>query len=422
MKVWIIEIGEPLPVIDGNFREFRCGLLSKALVAHGHEVVWWASTFNHLNKKHYFDGPRSITIKPGFQLRLLHGPGYSRNSSPKRFWYHRMIANTFAQEAIKFPDKPDVIFCCLPTLELSEKAVTFGQKFGVPVIIDIRDQWPDHYLTLVPNSVRNIFRLLLSSEFRRVKRTLRAASGISAISNTFLTWALSYAGREEQAWDGVFSMGYPADIPFSDHEIVEKQAQLISTYSIKPESLIVTFVGTFTPSYALQTVIEAARVLDQADDDSIQFIIIGDGDAGPKLRTQAQGLKNIVFTGWFDQLSIVTMLKLSSVGLAPYRDDASMSLPNKPFEYMARGLPILSSLPGELESLIRQEKIGVQYLANDVSTLIESIRWFSAHSDERQVMGLRARKLFEERFSVEVVYPKLITHLENIVAHAPKTL
>jgi glycosyltransferase involved in cell wall biosynthesis len=415
MRVWIIEIGEPLPVVDGSFRDFRVGMLAESLVDYGHEIVWWASTFNHLNKKHRFDSSCTIEPRSGLQIRLLHGPGYGRNASLQRFLHHRVVANAFASEASKAPSVPDVIFCCLPTLELPEKAVAFGQEVGIPVVVDVRDLWPDHYLTLVPKRVRGLLKLALLSEFRRVRRIMKGASGITAISNSFLTWALNYAERKKQPLDGVFPMGYPTSSSLPASKIKDKQEQLISAYKINSDHLIVTFVGTFCSSYALETVIEAARILDQAGQRDVQFILVGDGDNGRKLRSQAQGLCNVIFTGWFDQSSIFAILGISSVGLAPYHTNASMSLPNKPFEYMSGGLPLLSSLPGELETLIYGEKVGLQYQAEDVDSLVEKIRWFAARPDARRDMGTRARKLFDEQFSAEVIYPRLVQHLEKVV-------
>jgi glycosyltransferase involved in cell wall biosynthesis len=104
--------------------------------------------------------------------------------------------------------------------------------------------------------------------------------------------------------------------------------------------------------------------------------------------------------------------------LAPYQDDSVISLPNKPFEYMAAGLPLLSSLPGELEQLITEHQIGLHYRAGDVQSLVEKIIWFTEHPEERMAMGRRARRLFEERFRADVIYPKLVTHLEQVVAKA----
>ena len=416
MQVWIVEATEPLPVLDGAFRDLRCGMLSKALVAQGHEVIWWTSTFNHEKKKHRFDTARTINLQTGLQLRLLHGPGYDRNNSPLRLWHHRVVADSFARAAAVAPVKPDVVFCCLPTIELSEKAVAYGEEISVPVIVDVRDLWPDLYLTMFPPRLRSLARRVLAPEFRRVTRIFRAAAGITAVSRTFLDWALAHAKRSRQDTDGVFPLGYPTQI--TDSDAIDAQVTRLQTeYGIGCNTLVVTFAGTFGASYDLETVIQVARVLQSSDISSkIKLIVAGDGDNGVRLREMARGLQNVVFTGWLDQNSILALLRLSSVGLAAYTEEALQSLPNKPFEYMAAGLPLLSSLRGELAALIRDEEIGIQYPPGDVFALIEGIRWFLFHPDTRLAMGLRARRLFEERFSAEVVYPRLIQHLEKIAS------
>ena len=51
MKIWIITVGEPLPMDDGEVRAYRSGLLFSELVNAGHEVTWWTSSFDHSQKK-----------------------------------------------------------------------------------------------------------------------------------------------------------------------------------------------------------------------------------------------------------------------------------------------------------------------------------------------------------------------------------
>jgi glycosyltransferase involved in cell wall biosynthesis len=268
--------------------------------------------------------------------------------------------------------------------------------------------------------LRAVFKIVLASEFRRVHSILRKATGISAISNTYLSWALAYADREKTSLDGVFFIGYPLKSQLDDIVIKMRREQLIAQYNFSPEKLTLTFVGTFCSSYALETVIKAAHVLNQSIEQDVRFVLIGDGDKGTDLRAQASGLKNVVFTGWFDQASITAMLGLTSVGLAPYRDDASMSLPNKPFEYMAAGLPILSSLRGELEELLRDHQIGRQYHAGDALSLVEELRWFVSHPEERAEMGRQSRMLLEDRFSAETVYADLVQYLEHVARSSPR--
>jgi glycosyltransferase involved in cell wall biosynthesis len=419
MRVWVVEVGEPLPEIDGSFRDFRCGLLCKALAARGHDVTWWVSTFAHMEKRHRFDGPRTVFIQRRLEARFLDGPGYARNISRQRIRHNRITAREFAREAEARPERPAVILCSLPTPELSAAAVEFGAKTGTPVLIDIQDVWPDQYLTLVRPALRPLLRIALVSEFGRVRRLLGKASGITAISERYLRWALDLARRERRWTDGVFPMGYRGLDP-RDPRVAKRRDELVAQYGFKPEELIVTFVGTLGSSYRLDTVIRAARLLAPGAPASIRVVIVGDGERGAELRSRAEGLENVTFAGWFDQVSLTAMLDLSAVGLAPYRHDASMSLPNKPYEYMAAGLPILSSLRGELEALIRTEQIGLQYEAHDVADLVQKLRWLASNPDARRSMGARARALFEQRFSVEVVYPELIGHLEAVAERWPR--
>jgi glycosyltransferase involved in cell wall biosynthesis len=82
---------------------------------------------------------------------------------------------------------------------------------------------------------------------------------------------------------------------------------------------------------------------------------------------------------------------------------------------MAAGLPLLSSLPGELERLISQHRIGFCYEAGNADCLTRQILWLHDHPEERDDMGRRAWMLFNERFRSGAIYPRLARHLEEAV-------
>lgn len=400
--------------IDPGTRDWRCGMLARALVARGHSVLWWSSTFNHYSKTQRYNEPRTLEIMPDFKVRLLHGPGYRHNKSLKRWQHHRVVAREFAKEALA-ASPPDIIFASLPTLELAEQAVRYGKSRQLPVLVDVRDLWPDHYLTLAPGPLRPIFKAALWPEYKRVGRILNNATAITAISPSYLNWALRHAGRSRSAQDGIFFMGYPISFA-STAELASCQKELLARFNLKPTDQLLTFVGAFISSYALPTAIAAARLLGHAAAANFRLVLVGDGTDKKKLHALARGLDNVIFVGWCDQTTITTMLKMSMAALAPYRNDASMSLPNKPFEYMAAGLPLISSLHGDLEELVRKEGIGLQYNADDPHSLLEQIRWLTDHPLERQTMGRRAKELFEKRFREDIVYNGLIDHLEQVAA------
>lgn len=414
MKVWLVQDGEPIPGIDENTRDWRTAMLARALVARGHEVLWWASTFDHARKRHRFDAPRTVELQPNLKVRLLHGPGYSHNKSPYRLWHQRNLAQTLSHEMAE-SHTPDLVFCSLPTLEFAEICVKYGGS-RVPVLIDVRDAWPDLYVNLFPSAVRRFAQLLLVSEFQRAERIFRMATGITAVSNTYLDWALQYAKRPRCSADSVYPLGYNARKVELQHEAQQMLFQ--QKHGIQSGGTVVTFVGTFGASYDLETIVKAARLLQSERKGSIQFVLAGDGDKARRLHEMASALSNMIFTGWIDQSSLQMLMQVTNVGLAAYTRDALQSLPNKPFEYMAAGLPLLSSLSGELERLIAEHQIGLQYQAGDVDSLVEKIVWLAEHPAERAAMGQRARKLFEEQFQAEIIYPKLVTHLEKVAARA----
>lgn len=413
MKFWIVQDGEPLPGLDKHSRDWRSAMLAKVLAARGHEVTWWASNFSHFSKRYYFPTPREFMVQPNLRIQLLQGPGYKRNKSLRRWIHNRILAKALAREAPRFP-RPSLIFCSLPTLELAEESVLLGQKMSVPVLVDVRDLWPDHYLTLFPWGLRGPLRRIFVLEFRRLRRITRGGEGIVSISNAYLNWALKHAGREKNLADGVYPMGYPIIDSSAKAEILLRKKELTEQYKLRPEDFVVVFVGSFTSSFDFHTVVKAARSLDRLEKSNIRFILVGEGKEGRRMRRWARGTENITFAGWLDQTSISAILDLASVGLAPYRRNTTISLPNKPFEYMSAGLPLLSSLPGETESLIIGERIGLQYQAGNPASLAAKIRWLAAQPDVRKKMGARSLQLFRERFSAEVVYPSLAKHLEDV--------
>jgi len=92
-----------------------------------------------------------------------------------------------------------------------------------------------------------------------------------------------------------------------------------------------------------------------------------------------------------------------------------MSLPNKPFEYMAGGLPVVSSLQGELQELLEKHRCGLTYRAGDVASLQHSLERLRNEADLRESMSRNGRDLYERSFRSDRVYGAMTTHLETVV-------
>src|SRR5436309_11150696 len=99
MRVWLVQTSwEPLP-LDPRARLLRTGRQAQELAAAGHEVVWWATTFDHDAKRAVAGGPGRRTVAPRFDLRLLPSPSYRGNVSLRRYLADISVARSFRREA-----------------------------------------------------------------------------------------------------------------------------------------------------------------------------------------------------------------------------------------------------------------------------------------------------------------------------------
>ena len=411
MRIWLVTIGEPLPVDNANDRLHRSGMLANLLVSKGHEVVWWTSTFDHARKEQRFNMDTSIEINDCFNIRLLHSINYIKNMSINRIINHYAIAHKFSKLA-RLELQPDIILCSFPTIELSLAATKYGKERNVPVVIDVRDLWPDIIVDLFPKKIRWLVEAALFVFFKNTRKVFRECTSIIGVSDGYLRWGLLYAGRKRNINDAVFPLCYKkpvvTDTQFKDAEVKLKDIDVDSS------KIICWFVGMFGKTYNLSTVIDAAHQLDKKSINNVQFVLSGDGENYSKWFKQAQGLSNVVFTGWVDFPQIAYLMSITDIGLAAYAEGAPQGLPNKIFEYLCAGVPILSSLKGETETLLTSSGCGLTYNASDTKDFLEKLFILINDNDLRKKMSSNSVSLFRSCFSADEVYARMINFLEGL--------
>jgi len=411
----VTEIGEPLP-LEKNARLHRYGTITKSLASYGHDVTWWTSSFSHAPKIH-IRKQDCKEIVDGVQLNVIHGPGYKSNVSPQRFRHQAHFAGRFVEMALAEKQLPDIIISPVPTIEVAYSAVQLGAKLGVPVLTDIRDQWPDELVDLAPSPFRPFARFVLSSYFKKMNFLCKHAAGVLAISEDFLNYGLKFAGRSAQDSDGIFHIGYSAkQLP---KKIIDESKNWWVEQGVRPGSFVCCFFGTIGKFFNLKTIIQSARILCKEMD--IQFVLCGTGSSLDECKKFAEGLEGVVlFPGWVDEPKIASLMTLSAVGLAPYRSGARMSLPNKPFEYFSSALPVVSSLQGELKTLLSQHHAGLTYDADSIDSFCQVVRSLHNNIELRETLSSNAKAAFEKNYSTEIIHRKLSDHLIKVVSSFSK--
>lgn len=387
----------------------RTAILADTLIARGHSVVWWASAFDHFTKDWICDNDAEFTARSGVQIKALKGTGYKKNISLARFIDHRIIARKFRKSA-PFLDRPDIIVASSPSYDLAYEAVRYAKKHDIPVLIDIRDEWPDIFIQYVPALLQKAIRLILHREFFLIKNAMRTANGLIAMMNSLLEWGLRYADRAKGSTDRVFHLGYkrPSGVEKQSDQMLTLRAHLRSKF-------VVTFIGTFGYNNDPSILIECARALSNFD---MHFVIAGDGELHDVIRSKVKEsrLDNITLTGWLDQYEISALLNYSGIGICPtnqYRD----AFPNKIFAYLSAGLPIVTSYQGELKETIQKYEIGYYYPPNDVDALISCIKKLYEDKGLHRRLSLNAQRAYKEYFDADKIYVDYAEHIERVAGN-----
>ena len=404
MRVWLVQPSEQLPSA-ADVRKLRTRRLAEELASRGHEVVWWASCFNHLRKQWHFTDDTTFEPIPGVTVHALRGCGYSRNVSMRRVIDHRLLARKFRSRAEQAPP-PDIVVTSLPPHDLAAEAVRSAKHHGAKAVVDLRDKWPDNFVDVLPWVAKPLGRVALTSGFAKRDYALREADVLLSMTEPLLRWGLRVANRARTVQDRVFYLGASREMGTEPGT----QVQQIVRDRLQGR-FVIAFVGTFSTYHNPEAMLEAARRLKHRND--LAWVLMGSGDLEQRLREKARDLPNVTFTGWLDSREIAMILRHSHLGLCTSGKLSEREfLPNKVFAYLAEGLPIGSTFDGELRELITTRGLGFNFttsnqLADEIASLADSPL-------RHKAIGDAAQEFFEAHCEAGAIYRQYAATLEAL--------
>ncbi len=405
MKVWLVTAAEPIP--SDGVRPMRFMGIAEQLLARGHEVMIWTTSFAHHAKRHRFPVDMTHRVRSNYTVSILRSWGYKKNISLSRFAAHwhfsRRLRSSFPQAA-----RPDVILASLPPLDSVMATIAFGQRHGIPVVVDIIDPWPEVFLSLAPAAGQSLARLALLPLYRQARAIFRGAAAVSSISATYANWAKEVA-KQSHLPTAVF---YPAVDVAGFDALVQKCGGYQRGGPTTP--LRCVYAGALGRSYDVETLIKAARQLFVQGNVNVEFLIAGSGPKAEALQALAQGLPNVQFLGWVGAEGLAELFASAHLGIACYGKRATQTVSYKLFDYLAAGLPIVCSLPGEMGAIIECEEVGRLYPPEDAQALASQIQELAARRDLVAAMSDKARAFAVRCGDTRVVYRQMAQFLEQI--------
>jgi glycosyltransferase involved in cell wall biosynthesis len=374
------------------------------LVARGHRVTVIASPVSYItgNRTAAFTQPEQEQTG---QVRILRARVYSAHH---RSFGHRvlafvsfMLSSFWLGLGVK---DVDLVWGTSPPITQGLTAWMLARMKKARFLFEVRDLWPQFAIAV--GVLRNPLLIALSEWLERF--LYRHADQVMVNSPGFSQHVQDRgAGRVGLVPNGADpSMFDPADLG----------DEFRQAYDLS-DRFIVTYAGAHGMSNDLVVVLDAARELQ--DRPEVQIVLLGDGKEKAHLVARAQelGLKNVTFLPSLPKSQMPAALAGAHACLAILKplDEYKTTYPNKVFDYMAAGRPVVLAIDGVIRDVVEAANCGVFAQPGDPSALADAIRSLAANRQKAHLMGLRGRAYLETHFSRAVIGEQLLSLLEEML-------
>lgn len=361
------------------------------LIHHGHDVTMVCGSIGGGNTG--LDGPfrRGIRrgVVDGIDVIELNLP-YANSQG---FITRTLIFLKFALRStlLALREPCDVVFATTTPLTAGIPGIAARWLRRKPFVFEVRDLWPE--LPRAMGVITNPVVLWLMSvlewvSYRSATRLIGLAPGIV---------------------EGIAARGVDrskiAFVPNGcDLGIFAGAANPWRPQGVAPEDLMAVFAGTHGMANGLDAALDAAGELRKRSRSDIKLVLIGNGAFKERLqaRAEAEGLENVVFHEPINKSELAGLMAATDIGMQLLADVQAFyfgTSPNKFFDYIAAGLPVLNNYPGWLAELIAANRCGLTVPPNDPVAFAGALEYAADRRDELAAMGRRAMQLAESDFS-----------------------
>jgi glycosyltransferase involved in cell wall biosynthesis len=375
-----VALGEP-----GGTRHHE---LARYLAQRGHRLTIIASPVSYLTGRAGQPAASSepdplderITILRTYTYSALH-----RSFLHRVFSFFSFMASSF-WAGLKVR-QVDLVWGTSPPIFQGVTAWALACLKGVPFLFEVRDLWPAFAIDV--GVLRNPLLIRLSLWLERF--LYRHADQMLVNSPGFVEHVSQRGARDVLVVPN--GVDYRMFDPYESGAGYRQQHSLIGRF-------IAMYAGAHGMSNDLGVMLESARLL--RDDPEIAIVFVGDGKEKPALQAQAaeMGLHNVYFLPPVPKAGMAQALAAADACIAilkPIKMYATV-YPNKVFDYMAAGRPVLLAIDGVIRQVIEEAEAGVFVQPGDPAALADAIRLLAGNREKGIQMGLRGREYVAAHF------------------------
>jgi glycosyltransferase involved in cell wall biosynthesis len=374
---------------------------ARLLTAQGHKVTVIASPISYITGGHTHQAnseTEGVTILRAAVYDAHHKSFIHRVIAFLSF----MLSSFWIGLGVK---NVDLVWGTSPPIFQGVTAWALARIKGAKFLFEVRDLWPQFAIAV--GVLKKPILIALSEWLERF--LYQRADRVMVNSPGFLQPVTSRgAKRVDLIPNGADpSMFDPADDGAAFRQSNELENKFIALYA-----------GAHGMSNDLNVILESASLL--ADEKNIHIVLLGDGKEKSALITQAKEMKlsNMTFLPSVPKTEMASALAGADACIAILKplEEYKTTYPNKVFDYMAAGRPVVLAIDGVIREVVEAADCGIFATPGNAEEIAEAIRKLAANSEQSRAMGLKGRSYLEENFSRAVIGNKLVGLLEELIS------
>ena len=401
MKILYFHQHFQVPTQAGATRSYE---MAKALIAHGHQVTMVCGKCCELNlpmTKNRFISRGDIDGIDVIQIALP----YSNNDNiARRAWTFLRFALTGVKIALTA--KYDLLFATSTPLSVGIPGICAKLFRRKKFIFEVRDLWPELPRAL---GMKNPFLLIGMSILEWM--SYHAADRAIGLSPGICDGIRKRSRRGMEI--AMIPNGCDLDI------FTPANRGPLALPGISEKDTVAIFTGAHGIANGLDAVLDAAKLLLQRNRPDIRIVLIGSGKMKAHLKERAveEHLTNCLFLDPVPKIELNRIVASADIGLMILKNVPAFyygTSPNKFFDYIASGLPVLNNYPGFLADHITQYECGVVVPPDDPEAFAEALIHLADSPELLKKYGNNARLLAQEKFSREKLAAEFVAFIEGV--------
>lgn len=372
--------------------------LGSELVKQGHSVYLIHASWHHLLRPDIpQDLPTMERAKDGYHIYRVPVPKYAHAHDKKRILNWFFFGWKLRRLEKKLPQRPDVIVYSSPSLIPFSGAARLAKRTGARLAFEVRDIWP---LTLCEvgglHQSNPLIRFMQYIEHRAYR--------ISDVVISNLPNAVEHMrdhGLDPKKFHWIPN-GYSAR-----DQLNQPPLNASSAAALPKAKFLIGYTGTIGEANELDTFVLAAEILKEQTD--IAFVIVGSGKNKAQIATliDRRGLSNVHLVDPIPKPEVPAMLALFDacyIGLRPDPQFRFGVSPNKLFDYLVSGKPIVYAIDSGSYRPVEEGCCGVQVVPGDPVALAQAIKEMRDLPEQKRAdMGASGMLMASEKYEYKML-------------------